>query len=72
MAMRCILLVLLILAGPLETSFAGETKTSKERLSGKASDEQRVDNCRVPADRRGAKQRPDCKSPAPSNTPTSK
>ncbi len=34
-------------------------KTGKERLSDKASDEQRVDNCNVPPDRRGAKIRPD-------------
>ena len=34
-------------------------KTGKERLSDKASDEQRVDNCKVPLDRRGLKSRPD-------------
>ena len=34
-------------------------KTGKERLSDKASDEQRVDNCNVPPDRRGPKIRPD-------------
>ena len=33
---------------------AGPTRTGKERLGGKASDEQRVDNCKVPLDRRGA------------------
>jgi hypothetical protein len=38
---------------------AGPTRTSKERLGGKASDEQRVDNCKVPLDRRGATPRPD-------------
>ncbi|MGO8918228.1 MAG: hypothetical protein ACLQJR_20195 [Stellaceae bacterium] len=36
---------------------AGETL--KERLSDKASDEQRVDNCKVPKDRRGTKARPE-------------
>jgi hypothetical protein len=36
-----------------------ETKTLKERIGDKASDEQRVDNCKVPADRRGSKPRPD-------------
>ncbi|MDR5738969.1 MULTISPECIES: hypothetical protein [unclassified Caballeronia] len=36
-----------------------EAKTLKERLGDKASDEQRVDNCKVPPDRRGAKARPD-------------
>jgi hypothetical protein len=34
-------------------------KTGKEHLSDKASDEQRVDNCNVPLDRRGPKIRPD-------------
>jgi hypothetical protein len=38
----------------------GGTRTAKERLGGKASDEQRVDNCKVPPDLRGAKPRPDC------------
>jgi hypothetical protein len=36
-----------------------EGETLKERLSGKASDEQRVDNCKVPVDRRGPKIRPE-------------
>jgi len=34
-------------------------RTAKERLGRKASDEQRVDNCKVPLDRRGPKPRPD-------------
>ena len=38
---------------------AGPTSTGKERLGGKASDEQRVDNCKVPLNRRGATPRPD-------------
>jgi len=42
------------------TAAADEPKTLKERLSDKASDEQRVDNCRVPVERRGNKPRPDC------------
>jgi len=38
-------------------------KTGKERLSDKASDDQRVDNCKVPLDRRGPKIRPEgCES----------
>jgi hypothetical protein len=37
------------------------TRTGKERLGGKASDEQRVDNCNVPLELRGPKPRPhDC------------
>jgi hypothetical protein len=40
-------------------------KTGKERLSGKAADEQRVDNCKVPPELRGTVPRPDaCESKA--------
>ena len=35
------------------------TRTGKERLGGKASDEQRMDNCKVPLELRGPKPRPD-------------
>jgi Protein of unknown function (DUF2380) len=38
---------------------AQPTRTAKERLDSKASDEQRVDNCKVPVDLRGPKSRPD-------------
>jgi hypothetical protein len=38
---------------------AEPVRTGKERLGGKASDEQRVDNCKVPLDQRGATPRPD-------------
>jgi len=38
-------------------------KSAKERLSDKASDEQRVNNCRVPPEKRGTKPRPDCPAP---------
>ncbi|MFM0322009.1 hypothetical protein [Caballeronia glebae] len=41
------------------SSAASEPKTLKERLGDKASDDQRVNNCHVPVDRRGAKVRPD-------------
>ena len=38
--------------------------TGKERLSEKWKDEQRIDNCKVPIDKRGAKARPDsCEQP---------
>jgi hypothetical protein len=50
-------------------AMAAETKTSKERLSDKAADEQRVDNCRVPLARRGATPRPDCPDGADANRP---
>lgn len=38
---------------------AEATRTAKERLGGKPSDEQRVDNCKVPPELRGPKPRPD-------------
>ena len=41
-------------------AIAQEAQTLKERLSDKASDAQRVDNCRVPVERRGPIPRPDC------------
>ena len=48
---------------------SGATRTGKERLGGKSSDEQRVDNCKVPPDLRGSKPRPEqCRAgadPAP-------
>jgi len=37
----------------------GPVRTGKERLGNKWNDEQRVDNCKVPPDKRGAKPRPD-------------
>jgi hypothetical protein len=33
--------------------------TGKERLGGKWMDEQRIDNCKVPPEKRGSKPRPD-------------
>ena len=41
-----------------EAGHVQPTQTAKERLGRKASDEQRVDNCKVPLDRRGPKPRP--------------
>jgi hypothetical protein len=38
---------------------AQPVRTGKERLSSKASDEQRVDDCKVPPSLRGSKARPD-------------
>src|SRR3954447_24405602 len=46
-------------AGNARQIEAAPTRTGKERLGGKASDEQRVDNCKVPPDRRGTTPRPD-------------
>jgi hypothetical protein len=45
-------------SGP-QAAAAIRGETLKERLGDKASDEQRVDNCKVPPDRRGTKVRPD-------------
>jgi hypothetical protein len=46
-------------------------RTGKERLSSKAADEQRVDNCKVPPELRGATARPDTcerkRQPTPTN-----
>jgi hypothetical protein len=42
-----------------QSATAGPVQTLKERLGDKASDEQRVDNCKVPLERRGSKVRPD-------------
>jgi hypothetical protein len=44
----------------LSAAMAQDGQTLKERLSDKASDAQRVDNCRVPPERRGTLPRPDC------------
>jgi hypothetical protein len=38
----------------------GSSLTGKERSGRKWQDEQRIDNCNVPADKRGSKPRPDC------------
>jgi hypothetical protein len=48
------------LVHPSKILVAQELKTLKERLSDKGSDDQRVDNCRVPPERRGTTPRPDC------------
>ena len=50
----------LFLSAPL--AIAEEAQTLKERLSDKASDAQRVDNCHVPPERRGPLPRPDCRA----------
>ncbi len=55
-----VLICALVLATSAAAAVAEPVKTSKERLSDKASDEQRMDDCRVPPQRRGAATRPDC------------
>ncbi|SKC89511.1 hypothetical protein SAMN05445504_5714 [Burkholderia sp. CF099] len=46
-------------AAAADDTAASEPKTLKERLGDKASDDQRVDNCKVPVAERGSKARPD-------------
>lgn len=41
--------------------------TGKERLGRKWTDEQRIDNCKVPIDKRGTKPRPSACPSAPSS-----
>jgi hypothetical protein len=50
----------LAIMSPLGQGLAQEVHTLKERLSDKASDQQRLDNCHVPPERRGTAPRPDC------------
>jgi hypothetical protein len=45
--------------GTIAPSNGPDRLTGKERLGEKWKDDQRVDNCRVPIDKRGAKGRPD-------------
>jgi len=58
-------------SGTAAPSPAGSTEllTAKERLSEKWTDEQRVDNCKVPIDKRGPKPRPDTCPDASSEQP---
>jgi hypothetical protein len=46
------------IASPQNTANSPATLTGKERLGRKWMDEQRIDNCNVPVDRRGSKPRP--------------
>jgi hypothetical protein len=56
-------------ANQIQASQPQPTRTAKERLGGKASDEQRLDNCKVPLDLRGPKPRPDDCGDAASTLP---
>jgi hypothetical protein len=59
-AARWTAMLALAILSPLGQGLAQEGHTLKERLSDKASDQQRVDNCHVPPERRGTAPRPDC------------
>lgn len=56
-------------ACPSGAAVAAEVKTLKEQLSDKASDEQRVDNCGVPLERRGPVPHPDCPAEETASVP---
>jgi hypothetical protein len=51
--------ILSMLAAATTVGPARAELTGKERLGAKWKDEQRVDNCKVPLEKRGAKARPD-------------
>jgi hypothetical protein len=67
LAVSCAAIVSLSLAAPF--ALAEEAQTLKERLSDKASDAQRVDDCHVPPERRGTEPRPDCSVKPQASTP---
>jgi hypothetical protein len=46
-------------AGEIAPKIAPKPLTGKERLGEKWKDEQRIDNCNVPVDKRGTKPRPE-------------
>ncbi|MBR0896646.1 hypothetical protein JQ616_16910 [Bradyrhizobium tropiciagri] len=52
---------------PIADAVQHRTLTGKERLGRKWTDEQRIDNCNVPPDKRGTKPRPSACSHAPSS-----
>ncbi|HEU0154675.1 MAG TPA: hypothetical protein VFQ82_01295 [Stellaceae bacterium] len=66
-------LICAVIALSLSTAaFAQDALTLKERLSDKASDAQRVNNCRVPPDRRGPVPRPGCPTKPVASAPAGK
>jgi hypothetical protein len=70
-----LLLASFMSVGPMSSAWAGDRKpddgrpalTGKERLGPKWTDEQRIDNCRVPIDKRGNRPRPSACPGAPSS-----
>jgi hypothetical protein len=49
---------------PFPSAVSPAARTGKERLGKKWMDEQRLDNCKIPPDKRGTKPRPDtCSTP---------
>ena len=66
--MRKVLVMSCALVVSMPLAMAQEAQTLKERLSDKATDAQRVDNCHVPPERRGTLPRPDCPEKPPPAT----
>ncbi|MGY3621143.1 hypothetical protein [Bradyrhizobium sp. USDA 10063] len=68
-------LIMIVLASPAiaeERPLPGQTQspatlTGKERLGKKWMDEQRIDNCNVPPDKRGSRPRPGACSHGPAS-----
>lgn len=50
--------------GQTESKPAEASRTGKERLGPKWSDEQRIDDCNVPKEKRAGSARPGCEAPA--------
>ncbi len=55
----CVMVLLLFQSSGPQAEPVNPTLTGKEKLAGKATDEQRVNNCKVPLAKRGEKARPD-------------
>ena len=60
-------LALIAFASGAEAQTHGPVLTGKERLGPKWTDEQRIDNCNVPVDKRGTKPRPSGCAKTPSS-----
>ncbi|MBR0869474.1 hypothetical protein JQ633_03825 [Bradyrhizobium tropiciagri] len=70
--MGCLLVLSLLAPAAAQSkapapSAGAATLTGKERLGRKWTDEQRIDDCNVPVDKRGAKARPTACPHAPSS-----
>jgi hypothetical protein len=55
---------------PISRSNSPSSLTGKERLGRKWMDEQRIDNCKVPADKRGSAPRPTTCNPTRPDRPS--
>jgi hypothetical protein len=71
-AHRACVFCVLVAAALVLAGATARAQTMKERLSDKASDQQRIDNCRVAPERRGPVPRPDCPAQTPAVAETTK